>query len=183
VASWQTLFVMRLHQLIDEPNRRRKGDGKAALAGGEAECQARMRLSGAAVAQSDDVLAGDDYSQRASSRTSGLLRDGMAAKSNVSKLFTAGKRVARMRRSGAPKALPGSRPAGSIACAVRWSVARPHEGGDAKGSKRAATRSRRPGGRNESNLTRIEPPRTRSSRLCSSIFATCAWSAALSATP
>src|ERR1700726_3995687 len=56
----QTLFITRLHQLMDEPNRRRKGDGKAALAGGEAERQARMRLSGAAVAQSDDVLAGDD---------------------------------------------------------------------------------------------------------------------------
>jgi hypothetical protein len=39
------------------------------------------------------------YSQRASSRTSGLLSDGMAVKSNVSKLFTAGKRAARMRRS------------------------------------------------------------------------------------
>ncbi len=31
------------------------------------------------------------YSQRASSRTSGLLSDAMAVKSNVSKLFTAGK--------------------------------------------------------------------------------------------
>jgi site-specific DNA recombinase len=47
----QTLFVARFHQLMDEPNRRRKGDGKAALAGGEAECQARLRLSCAAVAR------------------------------------------------------------------------------------------------------------------------------------
>jgi hypothetical protein len=56
----QTLFVARFHQLMDEPNRRRKGYGKAALLGGEAESQARMRLSCAAVAQSDDVLAGGD---------------------------------------------------------------------------------------------------------------------------
>jgi hypothetical protein len=56
----QTLFVTRLHQLMDEPNRCRKGDGKAALAGGEAECQACMRLARAGIAQSDDILAGDD---------------------------------------------------------------------------------------------------------------------------
>jgi hypothetical protein len=46
----QPLFVTRLHQLMDEPDRRRKGDSKAALAGGEAEGQACMRLAGAAVA-------------------------------------------------------------------------------------------------------------------------------------
>ena len=46
----QTLFVTRLHQLVDEPNCCRKGNSKAALAGGEAERQAGMRLSGAAVA-------------------------------------------------------------------------------------------------------------------------------------
>jgi hypothetical protein len=56
----ETALVTRLHQLMDEPNRRRKGDGKAALASGEAERQACMRLPGAAVAQSDDVLAGED---------------------------------------------------------------------------------------------------------------------------
>ena len=33
----QPLFVTRLHQLMDKPNCRRKGDSKAALAGGEAE--------------------------------------------------------------------------------------------------------------------------------------------------
>jgi hypothetical protein len=64
-ASWawslkQTLFVTRLDQLMDEPNRCRKGDGKAALAGGEAKCQAWMRLARAGIAQSDDILAGDD---------------------------------------------------------------------------------------------------------------------------
>ena len=56
----QTLFVTRLHQLMDEPNRCRKGDDKAALASGEAKCQACMRLAGAGIAQSDDILAGDD---------------------------------------------------------------------------------------------------------------------------
>src|SRR5450631_3342938 len=39
------------------------------------------------------------YSQRESSRTSILLRLGIATKSNVSRLFTAGKRAWRMRRS------------------------------------------------------------------------------------
>jgi hypothetical protein len=39
----KTLFVTRLHQLMDEPDRRRKGDSKAALAGSEAERQAGMR--------------------------------------------------------------------------------------------------------------------------------------------
>ena len=39
------------------------------------------------------------YSQRASSITSALFSDGMAGKSRVSRLFTAGKRAARIRRS------------------------------------------------------------------------------------
>src|SRR4030095_13428694 len=56
----QTLFVTRLHQLMDEPDRRRKGHSKAALAGGEAECQAGMRLARAGIAQGDDILAGGD---------------------------------------------------------------------------------------------------------------------------
>jgi hypothetical protein len=46
-------------------------------------------------------------SQRASSRTSGLLSDGMAAKSKVSKLFTAEKCAARMRRSRTSTRLSG----------------------------------------------------------------------------
>ena len=45
---------------MDEPGRRGKGDGKAALTSGKAERQADMRLSRAAVAQSDNVVAGDD---------------------------------------------------------------------------------------------------------------------------
>ena len=39
------------------------------------------------------------YSQRASSITKALFSDGMAGKSKVSRLFTAGKRAARIRRS------------------------------------------------------------------------------------
>ena len=60
LKSEQTLFVARLHQLMDKPGRRGESDGKAALTGGEAEGQADMRLSRAAVAQSDNVVAGDD---------------------------------------------------------------------------------------------------------------------------
>jgi hypothetical protein len=50
----QTLFVTRLHQLMDKPNRCRTG------AGGEAECQACTRPARAGIAQSDDILAGDN---------------------------------------------------------------------------------------------------------------------------
>ena len=45
---------------MDEPRRRGEGDGQAALTGGKAQRQADMRLSRAAVAQSNDVVAGDD---------------------------------------------------------------------------------------------------------------------------
>src|ERR1700737_3487574 len=83
---------------MDETGRGEEGDREAALTGGEAERQARMRLAGTGVSESDDILPAAIYSQRARSRTSGLLSDGMAAKSNVSKLFTAGRRAARMGR-------------------------------------------------------------------------------------
>jgi hypothetical protein len=73
--------------------------GEAALASGGPERQRRVSLPGPAVAQRDDVLATSDYSQRASSSTSILLRLGMAAKSKVSKLLTAGNLASRMRRS------------------------------------------------------------------------------------
>jgi hypothetical protein len=58
-----------------------------------------MALAGAAVAERDDVLPGQDELAAPSSSTSILLRLGIAVKSKVSKLFTAGNRAARMRRS------------------------------------------------------------------------------------
>src|SRR5262245_31510828 len=50
----------RSRQLMHETGRRTESNGEAALAGGEAESQTHMRLAGAAVAQSDDVFAGDN---------------------------------------------------------------------------------------------------------------------------
>lgn len=44
----QTLFVARLHQLMHEAGGRGEGDGQPALASGEAERQADMRLARAA---------------------------------------------------------------------------------------------------------------------------------------
>lgn len=56
----QAPFVARLHQLMHEPGRGIEGHGESTLAGGEAERQGDVGLSGSAVAQSDDVVAGDD---------------------------------------------------------------------------------------------------------------------------
>ena len=56
----QTPLVARLHQLMDEAGRGEEGDREAALTRREAKRQARMRLAGPAVAQSNYVLAGDE---------------------------------------------------------------------------------------------------------------------------
>jgi hypothetical protein len=45
---------------MNEAGRREEGDREAALAGGEAERQTDMRLAGAGVSESDDVLPGDE---------------------------------------------------------------------------------------------------------------------------
>ena len=96
----QAPFVARLHELMDERRRGGEGDGKSSLAGGETQRQGDMGLARAAVAESDDVVAGDDvFATSKFQNVSGLLSEGIAVKSNVSKLFTAGKRAARMRRS------------------------------------------------------------------------------------
>jgi hypothetical protein len=95
----QAPFVARLHQLMHEPGRRIERHGESALTGGEAERQGDVRLSGSAVAQSDDVVAGDDKLASRQFQRERLIERGMAVKSNVSKLLTAGKRAARMRRS------------------------------------------------------------------------------------
>src|SRR3984893_18396432 len=80
----ETPLVARFHQLMNEP-------GPSA----RHACVLPVPLLPRAITLSRATI----YSQRASSRTSGLLSDGMAVKSKVSKLFTAGKRGARMRRS------------------------------------------------------------------------------------
>ena len=56
----ETAFVARFHQLMHEPGRREEGDREAALAGGEAERQTDMRLAGAGITQSNEIVAGDD---------------------------------------------------------------------------------------------------------------------------
>ena len=56
----ETAFVAGFHQLMNEPGSCEEGDRDAALASGEAERQTDMRLAGAGVSESDDVLAGDE---------------------------------------------------------------------------------------------------------------------------
>jgi hypothetical protein len=56
----QTPLIARFHQLMNEAGRRNESNRETALAGGEAESQTHMCLAGAGVAQSDDVLAGDN---------------------------------------------------------------------------------------------------------------------------
>jgi len=52
----QTLLVARLHQLMNEAGRRMERNGEAALAGGEAERQRDVGLSGSA--QDSDMAPG-----------------------------------------------------------------------------------------------------------------------------
>ena len=87
----QTALVARFHQLMNEPGRCEEGDREAALACSQAERQTGMRLAGAGITQSNNIVAGNDIFAARDSRTSGLFSDGIAAKSNVSKLFTAEK--------------------------------------------------------------------------------------------
>ena len=58
-----------------------------------------MGLAGAAVADGDDVLAAPDVFAAGQFCRRALFTEAMAVKSKVSKLFTAGNRAARMRRS------------------------------------------------------------------------------------
>ena len=95
----QALFVARLHQLKNKARRRCEGDGEAAPACGETQSQADMRLSRAAVAERNVVVARDDIFAAGEFERERLVERGDAVKSNVLKLFTAGKRAARLRRS------------------------------------------------------------------------------------
>jgi len=56
----QTPLIARFHQLMNEAGRRNESNRETVLAGSEAESQTHMRLAGAAIAQSDDVFAGDN---------------------------------------------------------------------------------------------------------------------------
>ena len=64
---------------------------------GQAQTQGHVGLAGATVADGDDILPMLVFT-RASSMTSCLFTEGMARKSKVSRLLTAGKRAARIRR-------------------------------------------------------------------------------------
>ena len=95
----QPTVVPGLHQFVDQGGGGGEAHGHSPLAGGQAQAQGDVGLAGAAVADGDDVLLCSMYSHRASSMTSGLFTEGMARKSKVSRLLTAGKRAARIRRS------------------------------------------------------------------------------------
>jgi hypothetical protein len=50
----------RFHQLMNEPGRREEGDWEAAPASGQAERQTGMRLAGAGITQSNDIVPGGE---------------------------------------------------------------------------------------------------------------------------
>ena len=90
----QPPLVARLHELMHQTGRRREGDREALLAGRQSEAQPNVTLPVPELPSAMMLSRRRMYSQRASSSTSILLRLGMAVKSNVSRLFTAGKRAA-----------------------------------------------------------------------------------------
>ena len=69
------------------------------LAGRETEPETDVGLAGALLPTAMMFSRRATYSERASSSTRVLLSDGMAAKSKLSKLFTAGNRASLIRRS------------------------------------------------------------------------------------
>ena len=75
---------------MDESRGGIEADRQPLLTGRETEPETDVRLAGAAVADCDDISRRVTYSERASSSTMVLLSDGMAAKSKLSRLFTAG---------------------------------------------------------------------------------------------
>ena len=95
----QPLVVASLDHLMDDG----RGGGEARLhpplAGGEAEADHGVGLARAARPEGDDVLAaGDEVAPRQIEHQL-LVEPGMASKSKLSRLLTAGKRASRMRRS------------------------------------------------------------------------------------
>jgi hypothetical protein len=60
----QPLLVPGFHQLMNQPGCRGEAHREAVLAGGEAQCQSRVRLAGAGIADGDDVLVAQDIRKR-----------------------------------------------------------------------------------------------------------------------
>ena len=89
----QAFLVARLDQLMNEPGGRRESDGEAALAGGEASAKQTRVFPAPLLPNAMMLSRATTYAQRASSRVSGLLSEGIAVKSNGSKLLIAGNRA------------------------------------------------------------------------------------------
>ena len=86
-------IVSGLHELVDQGRGGGEAYGHSLLADGQAQTQGHVGLAGATVADGDDIPPlCSMYSHRASSMTSCLFTEGMARKSKVSRLLTAGKR-------------------------------------------------------------------------------------------
>ena len=99
LQSPQPAFVARFHEFMHESGGRGEGDAVVFLAGGEPNARAMWVLPVPEGPNAMQLWRFSIHSQRASSRTSGLLSDGWAAKSKVSRLLVWGNRAARMRRS------------------------------------------------------------------------------------
>ena len=94
----QASLVPGLHQFVDQGGGGGEAHRHPPLTGGQAQPQGDMGLAGAAVADSDDILPALDVFAAGSSATRTLFTEGMARKSKVSRLLTAGNRAALIRR-------------------------------------------------------------------------------------
>ena len=84
---------------MDESRGGVEADGQPLLAGRETESETKVGIAGVAVADAMMFSRRVTYSERASSSTRVLLSDAMAAKSKLSRLFTAGNFASLIRRS------------------------------------------------------------------------------------
>ena len=97
-------LIPGLHEFVDQSGGGGEAHGHTSLADGQAQAGGHMGLAGATVADVDDILAALDvftpgqlHHQRLVQRA--LFSEGMAGKSKVSRLLTAGKWAARILRS------------------------------------------------------------------------------------
>jgi hypothetical protein len=95
----QPPFVVGFVQFVDQGGGGDEANGKTLLAGRQPKPQCDMSLAGAAVAAAMTFPRRLTYSERASSSTKVWLGEGMAVKSKLSRLFTAGNLASLIRRS------------------------------------------------------------------------------------
>ena len=95
----QALLVPRLHQFVHQGGGGGEADGQPLLAGRQTEPEGDVGLAGAGVAERDDVLAALDVLTAGQFQDQHLVERGMALKSKLSRLLTAGNLACLIRRS------------------------------------------------------------------------------------